>query len=158
LLHEDCGVVSHPSPSNNVAEYTAAIEALTWLVENEKIYSIILFSDSQLLIYQLTGYYSVKSSRIIPLYNKVFTLLEKFPRKDFQWIPREKNVKADALSRKAYIQFITENPHVLMKYKTYLATEKQKRFMDDLKINYPFWITKREASRLISERLRRKSY
>jgi ribonuclease HI len=58
-------------------------------------------SDSQLLIRQLQGIYSVRSPRIYPLWKR---MTEETHGLDisFRWIPREENKSADALSRKAY--------------------------------------------------------
>jgi len=60
-LEEGCGVVDHPSPSNNVAEYTACIKALERLVQLGLTEDVLVRSDSQLLIYQLKGIYAVKA-------------------------------------------------------------------------------------------------
>lgn len=89
--------------TNNVAEYTGAIKALEWMIENDLTDDkITLRSDSQLLIYQLDGSYAVRSPRIYPLYSHVRKLLKKFKKKSYCWIPREENEEADALSRRAY--------------------------------------------------------
>ncbi|MGB9791861.1 MAG: ribonuclease HI [Thermacetogeniaceae bacterium] len=103
-IAKDFGVVcSGPGATNNIAEYTALIKALEWLLENgctDK--EITVCSDSQLCIYQLQGIYAVRSPKIIPLYNRAVELAEKFSSLSFKWVPREQNEEADKLSRKAY--------------------------------------------------------
>jgi ribonuclease HI len=98
-------VCSGPEATNNVAEYTAVIKALEWLLKNDfTAERIEVRSDSQLCIYQLTGDYAVRSSRIKPLYKKAKNLAKKFASLKFRWVPREKNEEADELSRKAYVE------------------------------------------------------
>mgnify|MGYP000279969296 FL=1 len=115
-------------------------------LQNEKI---VVKSDSQLLIYQINGYYSVNAPRIVPLYKRVMKLIEKFSNIRFEWHPREFNEDADNLSRKAYEEHIKNNPDFYKKYTRYLATEKQKNLLNRLKVSYPPWIPKRDASKLI---------
>ena len=156
-LDEGCGVVDHPDPSNNVAEYTACIKALERLMElglNRE--AVDVRSDSQLLIYQLNGYYSVRAERIIPLYERALELIGKFAEIAFSWVPREENAEADELSRKAYREHVERNLDAFIeKYRAYLATEKQRALLSRLKMPCPAWISKREASALISERFGR---
>ena len=95
--------------TNNVAEYTAVIEALSWLRQQNinKNTKIILKSDSQLLINQLKGEWRILSGRLLPLFKKVKYLSKPF-NIDYRWIPREKNKKADMLSRVAYNFYLQE--------------------------------------------------
>ena len=106
IMKSDCGILGNGAGmTNNVAEYSAAINAIKWLREqgltDEKA---VLLSDSQLLIFQLQGRYSVKSNRLRPLYDRLTKDLKAFRKIDFHWIPREENEEADALSRQAYWQ------------------------------------------------------
>src|SRR5258708_2726825 len=61
--------------TNNFAEYTAIIEALTWVLthreELETIDAIECRMDSQLACRQLTGIYKVKHPQIRPLFSQV---------------------------------------------------------------------------------------
>lgn len=95
-------VAQGPEATNNVAEYSGIIAVLKWLLENNlSKENITLKSDSQLCICQLQGHYRVRSPRIFPLYQEVVRLLRKFTNLALEWIPREENEEADALSRKA---------------------------------------------------------
>lgn len=149
------GVVdSSSNSSNNVAEYSALIQVLKFLVDNGFTEErVVVKSDSQLLVFQLNGYYSVNAYRIIPLFRQASSLLKHFRKIRMKWIPREENVEADALSRKAYADYWKKHPGLLKNYSKYLATEKQKNFMKKLKIQFPFYVSKREASRLIGKKL-----
>jgi ribonuclease HI len=153
-LEEGCGVVEHPSPSNNVAEYTACIKALERLIELGLTEDVLVRSDSQLLIYQLKGIYAVKAPCITSLYEKATALIKQFKRIRFEWVPREENEEADELSRRAYYDYVSKNlATFLEKYKNYLATEKQRALLARLGVSCPPWLSKREASKLISEAL-----
>lgn len=104
LLHQDCGVVAKgPRATNNLAEYTAIIEALRWLdgagLSGEQI---VVRSDSQLAIRQLEGSYDVRSRAILPLWRQAHSLAHRFGRLRFEWVRREANEEADALTRLAY--------------------------------------------------------
>ena len=116
-VHSDYGVAGRPfskDSTNNVAEYTALVKALEWLVVN-KLDSdrVEVKSDSQLVVNQLEGKYKVKAKRIIPLYRQVLLLKAKFPKIEIMWVPREKNREADRLTNVAYNKALQENPEYL---------------------------------------------
>jgi len=85
--------------TNNIAEYSAIVEAMSWAVENKqkkKIESISLFMDSQLAFSQLSGIYKIKNSSIRDLVFKIRQLEQELNVPVFyNHIPREKNIKAD---------------------------------------------------------------
>jgi ribonuclease HI len=86
--------------TNNKAEYHALIRGME---ELSKIYSGILMvlGDSQLVIHQLNGQWRVKKEDLVPLYERVLELEKKFEKVSFQWVDRDENKDADALSAKA---------------------------------------------------------
>ena len=92
--------------TNNVAEYAALIAGLEALaISSIEKCQISIKGDSQLVIRQLLGEYNVKSSRLMPLYAQAIELLDQLAiwhNIHLEWIPRERNVKADSLSRQAY--------------------------------------------------------
>ncbi|WP_243675002.1 ribonuclease HI [Vulcanisaeta distributa] len=93
VVHEDYGIACEPSPkcTNNVAEYTGLIKALEWLVGNGYSGSrVIIRGDSQLVIRQLMGVYSVRAEHLRPLYDRALELLKNFSAK-LEWVPRERN-------------------------------------------------------------------
>ena len=86
--------------SNNIAEYSALIKALETAVEHK--YKVIeVFSDSALLVNQMTNKYKVKSSELRPLFNRAKKLAEEIETFSIFHIPREKNKEADILSNNA---------------------------------------------------------
>jgi len=83
--------------TNNVAEYTAAILGLERAAELGAR-TVVLRSDSQLLVHQLNGRYRVKTEHLQPLYRRVRALAAGFDRVTFEHVPREANVEADRLA------------------------------------------------------------
>ena len=81
--------------TNNVAEYSGAIAGLKKALELGCKH-IKVFGDSQLVIYQLSGRYSCKSTGLKPLYQQAQKLLRQFEQYSLHWIPRHKNGRADA--------------------------------------------------------------
>ncbi len=92
--------------TNNVAEYTAVIEGLNWLISRrEKIgnpSAIHFFMDSKLVCSQMNGLFQVKHPNMIPLFQKAKLLERKLNLPvTYTHIPREKNKEADAMVNKA---------------------------------------------------------
>ncbi len=116
-IYSDYGIAVEPfskDSTNNVAEYTALVKALEWLLENNlSSTKVEIKSDSQLIVNQLTGDYKVKSKRIMSLYKQVLLLKSKFQDIQIKWVPREKNREADRLTNKAYNRALQENPEYL---------------------------------------------
>lgn len=86
--------------TNNFAEYTAVIEAL----KDAKKFNaeeIKLFTDSELLVKQVTGKYKVKSEQIMPLFQKVIELINDYKSCEIKHITRDKNKEADSLVNQA---------------------------------------------------------
>jgi len=95
--------------TNNVAEYTAALAALSWLAEHGyEGARVTIRSDSMLLVKQMQGAWRVRSDRIRPLHRRARQLSSRF-RTRFRWVPREQNQEADALSVKAYVEYQEAN-------------------------------------------------
>ena len=120
-IYSDYGVAGEPfseDSTNNVAEYTALVKALQWLLENNLgSTKVEIKSDSQLIVNQLRGDYKVKAKRIIRLYKQVLLLKSKFQDIQIRWVPREKNREADRLTNKAYNKALQENPGYLDRVK-----------------------------------------
>ncbi len=104
LDHEESGLAVPPwsdSASNNVAEYAAAINALVWLRSKGFRDTVLLLGDSQLVVRQMQGEYEVRSGRLRPYHEHLTKLVLEFAEVRFDWIPREENDRADALSKEA---------------------------------------------------------
>src|SRR5262249_1563948 len=83
--------------TNNVAEYTAVIEGLRRAAELGAE-GVLLRSDSQLLIKQLTGAYRVKAAHLGPLHREALAQSRRFTSIRFEHVPRERNTEADRLA------------------------------------------------------------
>ena len=84
---------------NNVAEYVALLEALQHAVE-AKARKLSVFSDSEVVVKQMTGEYSCRSPRLHSLNWTCRKLARAF---DFSisYIPREQNCQANELANQA---------------------------------------------------------
>jgi len=83
--------------TNNVAEYTAAIEGFTGAKELGAT-DVLLRSDSHLLIEQLSGRFKVKNPTLQRLHTDVRRLAAAFRRVGYEHVPRELNREADRLA------------------------------------------------------------
>ena len=104
LSHEDKGLAAPPwtpRSTNNVAEYTAAVRALEWLLEQGYAGPVRVMGDSQLVIRQVQGEYRVKAPHLQQYHAHVLRLAGRFEHVDWVWIPRESNARADQLSKEA---------------------------------------------------------
>ena len=88
--------------TNNYAEYTALVEVLKKLKELKTEGDIVIRSDSQLLVSQMSGGWKVKGGAYLGKLKEAKDLLKEFSSVKFEWIPREQNEEADLLSRIAY--------------------------------------------------------
>jgi len=89
--------------TNNIAEYTALLNALTEAqpLDTERV---TIFSDSELMVQQINGTYRVKNPNIREIYLKCTKLLDSFGSWEMKHIRREKNAQADALANEALDQ------------------------------------------------------
>jgi ribonuclease HI len=95
--------------TNNYAEYAALGKALAYLVTNAKnrftpetVLTIV--GDSQLVVNQLNGTWACNAENLKPLLSACAEKLAILKCKHTaQWVPREQNVEADALSVAAYV-------------------------------------------------------
>lgn len=87
--------------TNNVAEYSAIVGALNWLVENKLQYEIEdahFFMDSELAYSQISGIYKIKNAKLRELYFLVKQKEAELGIKiTYSHIPRELNKKADKM-------------------------------------------------------------
>lgn len=86
--------------TNNQAEYAALLSALKSIKDYNPEY-LKIHSDSELLVNQMGGIYSVKNATIYKLYSKAKEMINKYLNVEFEHIPREKNREADLLANNA---------------------------------------------------------
>jgi ribonuclease HI len=94
--------------TNNVAEYTAVIHALTHLDQHHLSTDTLIFIlDSELIVRQITGQYKVKQPHLQQLVNQVRSLISKIKNNNpsikitFQNVLRGENKRADQLVNQA---------------------------------------------------------
>lgn len=98
-IHAACGGDNFDEHSTNTAEYMGLNNLLDWLQKNE-IDDVDIYGDSKMVIKQARGEYKVGEGGLYePFYWEAQALLKHFKGLKFYWIPREKNMEADALSK-----------------------------------------------------------
>ncbi len=102
LIKESAGFIG--TTTNNVAEYTGVVKALSWLKEKKPKTDLSFFLDSQLVVSQLNGIYKVKDAKIRDLVVKVRELEGSFGKIIYCHIPRAENSHADSLVNMALDQ------------------------------------------------------
>jgi ribonuclease HI len=84
---------------NNVAEYVALLEALQHAV-SVKAHTLHVFSDSEIVVKQMTGLYACRSSRLYSL-NWTCRKLARSLEFSIAHISRDQNREANALANNA---------------------------------------------------------
>ena len=67
-----------------------------------------LYSDSELLVKQVKGVYSVRDEKLKRLHLECLQLLENFKGYKIVYVPRELNVEADRLANEAITRQLKE--------------------------------------------------
>ena len=102
LLHEGCAPLG--TASNNVAEYTGLIEGLRAAQSIDAGADILARMDSKLVVEQMSGRWKIKHEDMRRLALVARDVVAEISRAggsvSFEWIPREKNKLADALSNR----------------------------------------------------------
>ena len=104
---EGSGLAAPPGSrdsTNNVAEYTGALQGLGHLLQRGYRGPVVLQGDSQLVIRQLEGGYRVRAEHLRPLNERLRSLMTRFESVRLRWVPREENQRADELTQEALRQ------------------------------------------------------
>jgi ribonuclease HI len=110
LLYEGRGLAVppfHPRSTNNVAEYVGAICALEWLLRAGYAGPVVVLGDSQLVVRQFNGEYRVRKEHLKAYHERLRQLAGRFSSVKFEWVPRERNRRADELSKLALEESVT---------------------------------------------------
>ena len=123
LLHESCGLAAEPnstSSTNSVANYTALVKALEWLIKNRYTKDIIkVYGNSKFVVSQIndgesviSGNKNIVSKNVLPLYTKVMKMKSKFYYVSFEMNSNNNNHiddrEVEQLSLLAYIEAKTK--------------------------------------------------
>ena len=84
--------------TNNVAKYSVVVVELLTDVVNLGIRALLVKLDSQLVVLQLNGHYSVRNPCILRLYLCIRLLERHFDFITYQHIPRRMNTLTDAIA------------------------------------------------------------
>ena len=82
--------------TNNVAEYSALIEALK-IAEARGAQEVDIQSDSELIVRQILGAYRVKHPDLKPLYQRAKEIIARFESFRIRHVRRNENKHADGL-------------------------------------------------------------
>jgi len=88
--------------TNNEAEYAALIAGLKQALQLGAR-TVVVNSDSELLVRQLQGKYRVKSPGLKPLYQEAVKLAYSLASFKIESVPREQNQEADKLANAAFM-------------------------------------------------------
>ena len=86
--------------TNNVAEYQALLHGLRYAL-SRGAQRVSVFSDSELVVRQISGAYRVKHPDMIPLHREAKSLLARFADARVSHVRREMNKDADRLANLA---------------------------------------------------------
>jgi ribonuclease HI len=86
--------------TNNVAEYRGLIHALRYALDRGARH-VRVFSDSELVVRQVTGRYRVRHPNMVPLHREASQLLREFESARISHVRREANRTADRLANRA---------------------------------------------------------
>ena len=82
--------------TNNEAEYQALLAGLDWALK-EGITDLTVFTDSELVVQQVSGKYKVKHPNLKPLFLQALERKKKVKKFKIYHIKREHNTEADSL-------------------------------------------------------------
>lgn len=95
--------------TNNQAEYAAALYALAWAYKAAH-HVLVVRTDSKLVVNQALGLWGC-GENLQPFLARVLGAKRVMAIR-FEWVPREQNALADALSRRAYFERTGKQPPV----------------------------------------------
>lgn len=87
--------------TSNISEYRALIAGLQSCLDN-KVETIHIYSDSLIMVKQITEAMKVNNPILIKHKNKCLELLNKFKDFTIKWIPRNENKRADKLVNEVF--------------------------------------------------------
>ena len=84
--------------TNNESEYLSLIKGIQ-VIHELKFGNVLIYSDSELIVKQVTGEYKIKNDRMKKLNDEVKLNLRKLTSWSIKHVRREKNTRADELSK-----------------------------------------------------------
>lgn len=103
-----------PSNTNNIAEWLAlgfGLRAVSDLLAASKCGGLLIRGDSNLVINQLAGRWNCKAEHLKKYLNRCREIVGGFDfLVTYEWIPRDENAEADALSQRGYEKLVGSPP------------------------------------------------
>lgn len=101
-----------PAMTNNVAEYTAALECVRAWTSLGNREPLLIRGDSKLVVEQMLGNWQVKAGAYVTVHRELRALVDahQLPLR-WQWIPRDQNARADELSKQELVRNDVEIAH-----------------------------------------------
>ncbi len=99
IVHEEGKLIG--VTTNNVAEYTAVLKALEYIVGRffrKAPHKVEIVADSRLVVEQLSGRFKIKSPNLLPIFDKIKALEFEVGTVFYRAVPREENFIADRLA------------------------------------------------------------
>lgn len=97
--------------TNNFAEYSGLLAALSYATKYG-FKALKVFSDSELMVKQITGQYKVSNTALKELYAKATRMIEELEAFEINHVLREKNREADRLANQAMDRGMKRNTAV----------------------------------------------
>lgn len=86
--------------TNNFAEYSALVAVLDYALVHG-LPSLQVYSDSELLVFQIKGKYKVRNPSLRPLYERALAMIRALKGFRIEHVRREQNHEADRLANQA---------------------------------------------------------
>ncbi|XP_073130111.1 uncharacterized protein [Henckelia pumila] len=110
--------------SNNEAEYEAVISGLK-LAREAGSGNVIMYSDSQMVVQQVQGTFSIREKRLQEYVGLIKQQGEEFSSWSIEQIPREHNAEADALARMASSMTYIDSREVIQQSGSVMSIEER---------------------------------
>ena len=111
------------SGDNNYAEYAALLAALEYAAAYDAR-SLQVFSDSEVVVRQVSGAYTCQSATLVEIYNACKTLIGNLQHFTITHIRRHQNADADRLAKEAIERATREKPSQSAEPSFELATRR----------------------------------
>ncbi len=94
-----------PAMTNNVAEYTAALECVRAWLGLGLDGLLVVRGDSKLVVEQMMGRWQAKAGAYLPVHRELRALVQTSGAAvTWEWIPRDQNARADELSKQGLLE------------------------------------------------------
>jgi ribonuclease HI len=91
--------------TNNVAEYTAALECMRRWISLQITEPLVIRGDSKLVIEQMCGRWRAKAGAYVAVHHELRALFQASALPvTWEWVPRTDNARADDLSKLGLIE------------------------------------------------------